>query len=88
MITEQDAVDYRLVFFAKFEEGGTNRTVQLKSFVDNIDGRTPKTLGAEGNGHLRKSGVHRVTWDSAADGIELKGKEVRFRLMACEGTER
>ena len=88
MITEEDAVDYRLVFFAKFEEGGTNRTVQLKSFVDNIDGRTPKTLGAEGNGYLRKSGVHRVTWDSAADGIELKGKEVRFRLMACEGTER
>ena len=88
MITEEDAVDYRLVFFAKFEEGGTNRTVQLKSFVDNTDGRTPKTLGAEGNGHLRKSGVHRVTWDSAADGIELKGKEVRFRLMACEGTER
>ena len=88
MITEQDAVDYRLVFLAKFEEGGTNRTVQLKSFVDNTDGRTPKTLGAEGNGHLRKSGVHRVTWDSAADGIELKGKEVRFRLMACEGTER
>ena len=88
MITEEDAVDYRLVFFARFDEGGTNRTVQLKSFVDNTDGRTPKTLGAEGNGHLRKSGAHRVTWDSAADGIELKGKEVRFRLMACEGIER
>ena len=88
MITEEDAVDYRLVFLAKFNEGGTERTVQLKSFVDNTDGRTPKTIGAEGNGHLRKSGRHRVTWDSAADGVELKGKEVRFRLMACEGTER
>jgi hypothetical protein len=29
MITEEDAVDYRLVFLARFEEGGTNRTVQL-----------------------------------------------------------
>jgi hypothetical protein len=88
MITEEDAVDYRLVFVAKFEEGGTNRTVQLKSFVSN-DGRlTPMNLGDEGNEYLRRSGPHRVTWDSAADGIELKGKEVRFRLMACEGTER
>ena len=88
MITEEDAVDYRLVFVAKFEEGGTNRTVQLKSFVSN-DGRlTPMNLGDEGNEYLRRSGPHRVTWDSAADGVELKGKEVRFRLMACEGTER
>jgi hypothetical protein len=88
MITEEDAVDYRLVFLARFEEGGTNRTVQLKSFVSN-DGRlTPMNLGDEGNEYLRRSGPHRVTWDSAADGVELKGKEVRFRLMACEGTER
>ena len=88
MITEEDAVDYRLVFVATFEDGGTNRTVQLKSFVSNTDGRTPISLGTKDNEYLRQSGEHRVTWDSAADGVELKNKNVRLRLMACEGTER
>ena len=88
MITEEDAVDYRLVFVATFEEDGTNRTVQLKSFVSNTDGRTPISLGTKDNEYLRQSGEHRVTWDSAADGVELKNKNVRLRLMACEGTER
>ena len=86
MVAEEDAVRYRLVFTATFEEGGTNRTVQLKSFVKNADGRTPQRLGEKED--LRKDGPHRVTWDSAADGIELKNKEIKLRLMACEGDER
>jgi hypothetical protein len=86
MVSEEDAVRYRLVFTATFEEDGTNRTVQLKSFVKNADGRTPQRLGEKPD--LRKDGPHRVTWDSAADGIELKNKEIRLRLMACEGDER
>jgi hypothetical protein len=86
MVSEEDAVRYRLVFTATFEEGGTNRTVQLKSFVKNADGRTPQRLGEKED--LRKDGPHRVTWDSAADGIEIKNKEIRLRLMACEGDER
>jgi hypothetical protein len=37
---------------------------------------------------LRKSGPHRVTWDSAADGVKIKGTNLRLRLLACEGDER
>jgi hypothetical protein len=85
-VSEKDAMRYRLVFEATFEEGGTNRTVQLKSFVKNSDGATPLRLGEDPN--VRKHGEHRVTWDSAADGIELKNKAVSFRLLACEGDER
>ena len=86
MVSEEDAVRYRLVFTATFEEDGTNRTVQLKSFVKNADGRTSQRLGEKED--LRKDGPHRVTWDSAADGIQLKNKEIKLKLMACEGDER
>ncbi len=85
-VAEEDAVRYRIVFLASFEEGGTNRTVQLKSFVDNRDGKTAQRLGDDGQ--LRKDGFHRVTWDSAADGIKLKDCEVSLRILACEGDER
>jgi hypothetical protein len=37
---------------------------------------------------LHRAGDHRVTWDSAADGVELKGKKVHYRALACEGNER
>jgi hypothetical protein len=54
--------------------------------VKNADGRTPQRLGEKPD--LRKDGPHRVTWDSAADGIQLKNKEIKLKLMACEGDER
>jgi hypothetical protein len=68
------------------DENGETKTVQLKSFVKNADGETPQRLGQKPD--LRKAGEHRVTWDSAADNIRIKGKNVQLRLMACEGDER
>ena len=86
-VSEKDAIDYRLVFTVTYEdENGATRTVQLKSFVKNADGETPQRLGQKPD--LRKAGEHRVTWDSAADNIRIKGKNVQLRLMACEGDER
>ncbi len=91
-VAESDAKDYRLVFFAEFvDDGGTPRKIQLMSFVDNagkdVSGKyVPERLGARAA--LRRTGSHRVTWDSAKDGVRLKGKTVRFSLIACEGDER
>jgi hypothetical protein len=90
-VSEKDAVDYRLVFIASYTEDGTNVTKQLKSFVNNSgkneQGRfEEQRLGWKRD--LRKAGEHRVTWDSAKDGVRLKGAPIALRLMACEGDER
>ena len=90
-VSEKDAVDYRLVFIASYTENGTNVTKQLKSFVKNSgkneQGRfEEQRLGWKQD--LRKAGEHRVTWDSAKDGVRLKGAPVALQLMACEGDER
>ena len=90
-VSEKDAVDYRLVFIASYTENGTNVTKQLKSFVNNSgkneQGRfEEQRLGWKQD--LRKAGEHRVTWDSAKDGVRLKGAPIALRLMACEGDER
>ncbi len=90
-IAEKDAEDYRLVFLATFtDDNGHEKTIQLKSFVNNsgknAQGRyTPERIGE--NPGLRVEGEHRVTWDSAADGIKLKGRNIKFKLLACEGGE-
>ena len=47
---------------------------------------TPQRLGEKRD--LRKAGEHRATWDSAADGVRLKGGTFTIQLMACEGDER
>ena len=91
-VSEKDAVDYRLVFIATFtDENGEVQTLQLKSFVKNAgrnsDGQfEEQRLGWKQD--LRKAGEHRVTWDSAKDGVRLKNTPISFKLMACEGDER
>lgn len=91
-VSEKDAVDYRLVFIAKYtDENGVEQTLQLKSFVKNSgkneNGKfEEQRLGWKSD--LRRAGEHRVTWDSAKDGVRLKNKTIKFRLMACEGDER
>ena len=90
-VSEKDAVDYRLVFIASYTENGTNVTKQLKSFVKNSgkneQGRfEEQRLGWKQD--LRKAGEHRVTWDSAKDGVRLRGAPIALQLMACEGDER
>ena len=85
-MSEEDAVKYRLVFIATYEEGGVTNTIQLRSFVRNDDVSVPQRLGDRPD--LHRSGDHRVTWDSAADGVRLKGKKLSYRVLACEGDER
>ena len=90
-VSEKDAVDYRLVFIASYTENGTNVTKQLKSFIKNSgkneQGRfEEQRLGWKQD--LRKAGEHRVTWDSAKDGVRLRGAPIALQLMACEGDER
>ena len=85
-VSEEDAVKYRLVFIATYEEGGVTNTIQLRSFVRNDDVSVPQRLGDRPD--LHRSGDHRVTWDSAADGVRLKGKKLSYRVLACEGDER
>lgn len=91
-VSEKDAVDYRLVFIATYiDENGVERNLQLKSFVNNSgkddEGRyEEQRLGLKPN--LRKAGEHRVTWDSAKDGVRLKNGSISLRLIACQGDER
>jgi hypothetical protein len=85
-VAETNAVRYRLVFTATYEENGVTNTIQLKTFRLNADVRETQRLGNRLD--LHRSGEHRVTWDSAADGVDLKGKEVFYHAMACEGEER
>lgn len=91
-VSEKDAVDYRLVFIATYiDENGVERNLQLKSFVNNSgkddEGRyEEQRLGLKAN--LRKAGEHRVTWDSAKDGVRLKNGSISLRLIACQGDER
>lgn len=91
-VSEKDAVDYRLVFIATYiDENGVERNLQLKSFVNNSgkddEGRyEEQRLGLKPN--LRKAGEHRVTWDSAKDGVRLKKGSISLRLIACQGDER
>ena len=90
-VSEKDAVDYRLVFIASYEEGGTNVTKQLKSFVKNSGKNEQGKFEEQRLGwkpDLRKAGEHRVTWNSAKDGVRLKDTPISLRLMACEGDER
>ena len=90
-VSEKDAVDYRLVFIASYTENGTNVTKQLKSFVNNSGKNEQGKFEEQRLGwkaDLRKAGEHRVTWDSAKDGVRLKGAPIALRLMACEGDER
>ena len=90
-VSEKDAVDYRLVFIASYTENGTNVTKQLKSFVNNSGKNEQGKFEEQRVGwkqDLRKAGEHRVTWDSAKDGVRLKGAPIALRLMACEGDER
>ena len=90
-VSEKDAVDYRLVFIASYIENGTNVTKQLKSFVKNSGRNSDRQFEEQRLGwkqDLRKAGEHRVTWDSAKDGVRLKNSPISFRLMACEGDER
>lgn len=91
-VSEKDAVDYRLVFIATYiDENGVERNLQLKSFVNN-SGKDDEgwyeeqRLGLKAN--LRKAGEHRVTWDSAKDGVRLKNGSISLRLIACQGDER
>ena len=85
-VAETNAVRYRLVFLATYEENGVTNTIQLKTFRKNANVDETQRLGDRED--LHRSGDHRVTWDSAADGIELKGKKMYFRALACEGEER
>ena len=90
-VSEKDAVDYRLVFIASYTEDGTNATKQLKSFVKNSGKNEQGKFEEQRLGwkaDLRKAGEHRVTWDSAKDGVRLKGAPIALQLMACEGDER
>ena len=90
-VSEKDAVDYRLVFIASYTENGTNVTKQLKSFVKNLGKNEQGKFEEQRLGwkpDLRKAGEHRVTWDSAKDGVRLKGAPIALQLMACEGDER
>lgn len=90
-VSEKDAVDYRLVFIASYTEGGTNVTKQLKSFIKNSGKNEQGKFEEQRLGwkaDLRKAGEHRVTWDSAKDGVRLKGAPIALQLMACEGDER
>lgn len=90
-VSEKDAVDYRLVFIASYIEDGTNATKQLKSFVKNSGKNEQGKFEEQRLGwkaDLRKAGEHRVTWDSAKDGVRLKGAPIYLQLMACEGDER
>ena len=90
-VSEKDAVDYRLVFIASYTEDGTNVTKQLKSFVKNSGKNEQGKFEEQRLGwkqDLRKAGEHRVTWDSAKDGVRLKGAPIALQLMACEGDER
>jgi hypothetical protein len=85
-VAETNAVRYRLVFLATYEENGVTNTIQLKTFRRNVEVHETQRLGARED--LHRLGEHRVTWDSAADGVELKGKKVYFKALACEGEER
>jgi hypothetical protein len=85
-VAETNAVRYRLVFLATYEENGVTNTIQLKTFRKNADVNQTQRLGDRED--LHRAGDHRVTWDSAADGVELKGKKVYYRALACEGEER
>jgi hypothetical protein len=85
-VAETNAVRYRLVFLATYEENGVTNTIQLKTFRKNADMNQTQRLGDRED--LHRAGDHRVTWDSAADGVELKGKKVYYRALACEGEER
>ena len=85
-VAETNAVKYRLVFLATYEENGKTNTIQLKTFRKNANVDEVQRLGNRAD--LHRAGDHRVTWDSAADGIELKGKKVHYRALACEGEER
>ena len=90
-VSEKDAVDYRLVFIASYTENGTNVTKQLKSFVKNSGKNDQGKFEEQRLGwkqDLRKAGEHRVTWDSAKDGVRLRGAPIALQLMACEGDER
>jgi hypothetical protein len=90
-VAEKDAIDYRLVFIATYTENGTNVTKQLKSFVKNSGKNAQGKFEEQRLGwkaDLRKAGEHRVTWDSAKDGVRLKNTRVALQLMACEGDER
>ena len=90
-VSEKDAVDYRLVFIASYTEDGTNVTKQLKSFVKNSGKNEQGEFEEQRLGwkqDLRKAGEHRVTWDSARDGVRLKGAPIALQLKACEGDER
>ncbi|MBO5941531.1 MAG: hypothetical protein J6R18_10100 [Kiritimatiellae bacterium] len=91
-VSEKDAVEYRLVFIATYtDENGVEKSLQLKSFVKN-SGRNSQGQFEEqqlGWKHdLRKAGEHRVTWDSAKDGVRIKNRPIALRLLACEGDER
>jgi hypothetical protein len=85
-VAETNAVKYRLVFLATYEDNGTNCTIQLKHYRKNADVSVVQRLGERED--LHRAGDHRVTWDSAADGVDLKGKRVHYRILACEGEER
>ena len=85
-VAETNAVKYRLVILATYEDNGTNCTLQLRSFRNNSDISQVQKLGEDKN--LNIDGFHRVTWDSAADGVNLKGKTVHYHILACEGEER
>ena len=85
-VAETNAVKYRLVFLATYEENGVTNTIQLKTFRKNANVHETQRLGDRED--LHRSGDHRVTWDSAADGVKLKGKKLFFRAVACEGEER
>ena len=85
-VAETNAVRYRLVFLATYEENGVTNTIQLKTFRKNANVNQTQRLGDRED--LHRAGDHRVTWDSAADGVELKGKKVFYRALACEGEER
>lgn len=91
-VSEKDAVDYRLVFIATYtDENGEKKTLQLKSFVKNSGKNDQGRFEAQRLGEkrdLRKAGEHRVTWDSARDGVRLKNGPIALRLLACEGDER
>ena len=86
-VAETNATRYRLVFLATYEEeNGVTNTIQLRTFRKNANVNETQRLGDRED--LHRSGEHRVTWDSAADGVELKGKKVFYRALACEGEER
>ena len=85
-VAETNAVKYRLVFLATYEENGITNTIQLRTFRRNDDVSQTQRLGDRWD--LHRAGDHRITWDSAADGVELKGKKVHYRALACEGNER